>query len=112
MKKNDILGKHARQYERLQKSLRDLPLFAQGNVYAIDPPPTATRASTYYKWTRKIEGKTVTETLSKEQYEAIKDAIDANRQIEETLRRMRKLSQDAILQALPDSPGKRRRKSS
>ncbi len=112
MKKNDILGKHAPQYERLLHSLRNLPLLAQGNVYAIDPPPTATRASTYYKWTRKLDGKTVSETLSKEQYEAIKDAIEANRQIEQTLRRMRTLSQDAILQALPDSPGKQRRKSS
>jgi len=65
-----------------------------------------------YKWTRKLEGKIVTETLSKEQYEAIKDAIDANRQIEETLRRMRRLSQDTILHALPASNGKRRRKSS
>ena len=111
MKKNAILGQAAQQYGRLQNSLRDLPLLAQGNVYAIDPPPTAPRASTHYKWTRKLDGKTVTEALSKQQYEAIKDAIEANRQIGETLRRMRTLSQDAILQALPDAPGKRRRKS-
>jgi len=112
MNKDDILGKRARQYERLQQSLRDLPLLAQGNVYAIDPPATAPRASTHYKWTRKLDGKTVTEALSKEQYEVLHSAIEANRQLEDTLRRIRNLAQDAILQTLPDSPGKRRRKSS
>jgi hypothetical protein len=50
--------------------------------------------------------------LSKEQYEAIKAAIEANKKVGVTLRKMRALSQETILSVLPDSPGKQRKKSS
>ena len=112
MKKNVILAAHAQEYRRLQKQLRNLPLLAQGNVFATAPHPQAPRASTYYKWTRKIRAKTVSETLSKEQFDAFNAAIEANKKVEQTLRQMRKLSQDAILHTLPDSPGKQRRQLS
>ena len=112
MKKNSILAEHAQEYLRLQKQLRNLPLLALGNVFAIEPHPNAPRASTHYKRTRKIKGKTVSETLSKEQFEAFNQAIEANKKLEEILRQMRAFSQDAILHTLPDSPGKQRRKSS
>ena len=112
MKKDTVLGEHAQEYRGLQKQLRDVPLLAQGNVFATKPHPKALRASTHYKWTRKVKGKTVSETLSKEQFEALKEAIEANRQVEKTLRRMRSIAQDAILRGLPDSPRKRSRKTS
>lgn len=107
MNKNDILAEHADEYLQLQKQLRSVPLLAQGSVFATEPPPEAPRARTHYKWTRKLRGKTVSVTLSKEQYEVLKTAIVANRQIEDTLTRMRQISQDAILRTLPDSPRKR-----
>lgn len=107
MKKNDILAEYADEYRQLHKTLRSVPLLAQGSVFATVPPPEAPRARTHYKWTRKLRGKTVSETLSREQYEALKDAIAANRQIEDALKRMRQISQDSILRALPDSPRKR-----
>ena len=112
MKKRSILAEHADEYLQLQKRLRNVPLLAQGNVFATRPPPDAPRARTHYKWTRKLHGKTVSETLSKEQYEAFKDAIDANRQVVMALKRMRELSQESILNALPDSPRKRKAKPS
>jgi len=106
MKRRNILAEHAAEYLELQKQLRSLPLLAQGSVFAIEPPPEAPRARTHYKWTRKIRGKTVSETLSKEQYKELQSAIAANRLVENTLKRMRKISQDSILNTLPDSPGK------
>jgi hypothetical protein len=112
MSNNRILGKHAQEYRQLAKRLHHLPLLAQGNVFAIDPPNDAPRASTHYKWTRKVKGKTVTEALSQEQFEALSAAIAANREVEQTLQRMRSLTQEAIMRSLPDSPGKRARKSS
>jgi hypothetical protein len=112
MKKDLILGRNAEQYQQLRKQLRNLPLLAQGNVFAIPPPQGAPRASTHYKWTRKVKAKTVTEALSKEQYEALKAAIEANKQVEQALRKMRQLTQDTILRNLPQSPGKRRTKPS
>ena len=74
---NRILGKHAQLYRQLGRQLHNLPLLAQGNVFAIDPPKNAPRASTHYKWTRKVKAKTVTEALSREQYEALCAAIAA-----------------------------------
>ena len=112
MKKREILGEQADEYLRLQKQLRNVPLLAQGNVFATEPPPQAPRSRTHYKWTRKLRGKTVSETLSKEQYEAFKTAIAANRLIEDALNRMRTISQDCILKRLPDSPGKKPSKRS
>jgi hypothetical protein len=109
---NRILGKHAQLYRQLGRQLHNLPLLAQGNVFAIDPPKDAPRASTHYKWTRKVKAKTVTEALSREQYEALCAAIEANRKVERTLQRMRSLTHEAIMEALPDSPGKRPRKPS
>ena len=112
MKKTVGLAEHAAEYRDLQKRLRHVPLLAQGNVFATEPHPKAPRASTHYKWTRKLRGKTVSETLSKEQFEAFKEAIEANRLVEHSLKRMRQIAQDAMLRALPDSPRKRSRKTS
>lgn len=112
MNKYAMLAEHAGEYRQLQKHFRNLPLLAQGNVFATEPPPEAPRASTHYKWTRKINGKTVSVTLSKEQFEAFKEAIAANRRVEEALQHMRHIAQQAILLALPDSPRKRSRKVS
>ena len=106
MKKKGILAERADEYQKLQKQLRSLSLLAQGSVFAIEPHPDAPRAKTHYKWTRKIRGKTVSVTLGSEQYEALKDAIAANRRLEKVLARMRQISQDAILKTLPNSPGK------
>ncbi len=112
MKTNVVLAGHAEEYRDLQKQLRNVPLLALGNVFATEPHPKAPRASTHYKWTRKVKGKTVSETLSKEQYETFKEAIKANQQVTKALKRMRQIAQDAILSTLPDSPRKRSRKTS
>ena len=110
MKKKEILGCRLRAYETLEKKLKALPLLAQGSVFVKEPPPGALRATGSYVWTRKVNNKTVTKALSKEQYEVLKEAIDANREVENTLRKMRTISQDSILKFLPDSPGKRKLK--
>jgi hypothetical protein len=112
MKKNAVLGEHIEEYRQLQKQLRNVQLLAQGNVFATEPHPKAPRASTNYKWTRKVKGKTVSVTLSKEQFEAFKEAIEANRMVENALKRMRQIAQDSILSTLPDSPRKQARNTS
>ncbi len=112
MRNNDILGTCAKEYTHLQKQLRNLPLLAQGSVFAIKPAEDAPRATTHYKWTRKCGGKTISTTLGKEQYDALECAIKANRNVEMALQRMREIAQDAILQSLPDSPRKQARKTS
>ena len=110
MKKPRILGHRAKEYRELEKKLHGLPLVAQGNVFAFEPSATAPRACTYYTWTRKVNNRTATKALSQAQYKVMKEAIEANREVERILRRLRELSQDAILESLPDSPGRRKSK--
>jgi len=98
-KQNELKGAVRREYQRLAMRLEKLPLLAQGSVFQIDPPDDAPRASTRYMWTRKVKAKTVTKALSKEQYEQLKAAIEANRRVEAALKRMREISQAAIVSA-------------
>ena len=60
-----------------------------------------------YQWTRKVKGKTVSVALSKEQYEAMRHAIENWRQLQTALQRMQVLSRQMIFGTLPDT---RRRK--
>ena len=76
----------------------------------ISPRSDSSNAHTTYTWTRKINAKTVTVALSKEQYQAFRKAIEANRRLEKTLREMRKLSEKVLLGTLPGV--KRRPRSS
>jgi hypothetical protein len=101
-------ARRRREYQRLAKQLENLPLLAQGSVFQIDPPADAPRASTRYAWTRKVKAKTVTRGLSKEEYVQLNAAIEANRKVESTLRRMREISQEAIV----SPPRKTRKKRS
>ena len=109
---NVLKGDARREYQRLVKRLQALPLLAQGSVFKIEPPDDAPRASTRYMWTRKVKAKTVTKALSKEQYEQLKAAIEANRQVEAALKRMREISQEAIVYTPAKEPRKGRRKTS
>lgn len=107
-----LSGTSRREYLRLAKQLEKLPLLAQGSVFQIDPPEDAPRASTRYMWTRKVKAKTVTRALNKEQYDQLKAAIEANRQVEAALKRMREISQELIVPPLSKTTRKPGRKSS
>ena len=54
-----------------------------------------------YQWTRKEKGKTVSVALSREQYEAMRDASENWRKAKELLRRMERVSRRAIFTKLP-----------
>ncbi len=96
----------------MAKQLENLPLLAQGSVFQIEPPPEAPRASTRYAWTRKVKAKTVTRGLSKEEYKELKAAITANRKVESVLKRMREISQEAIVSPPRTTQKKKKRKTS
>jgi hypothetical protein len=103
---NELKGASRREYQRLARELEALPPLAQGSVFKIEPPDDAPRASTRYMWTRKVKAKTVTKALSKEQYEQLKAAIEANRKVEAALRRMREITHRAIVTAHVKGPRK------
>ena len=55
----------------------------------------------YYFWTCKLDGKTVCHALSQAQYEQLKRAIAANRQLMKTVARMQRTTLKTILKKMP-----------
>lgn len=91
------------EYNRLRAGLAKMGWISQG--YVQDRGPGA--GGPCYQWTRKVKDQTVSVALSKEQYEALKEAIENWRAVEATLDRMQKLTRQRIFGTLPDT---RRRK--
>lgn len=99
-----------KDFEKQLGKLSKLPWIVQGSVVEIAPPPGAPRAKPRYIWTRKVNQKTVTVSLSKQQYKAFMKAIDANRKVEKTLRDLRTVSQNVLLESLPGVQKRKRAK--
>ncbi|MCP5522691.1 MAG: hypothetical protein H7A46_14205 [Verrucomicrobiales bacterium] len=91
------------EYARLRRQLARGGWISQG--YVQDRGPGA--GGPCYQWTRKVKGKTVSVALSKEQFEALQEAIANWRVIQQTLQRMQVISRTVIFGTLPDT---RRRK--
>ena len=87
-----------REYAGLRTRLAGIGWVSSG--YVQDRGPGA--GGPCYQWTRKERGKTVSVALSKEQYEAMREAIEGWRQVEEILERMQALSRLHIFGTLPD----------
>lgn len=92
-----------REYRQLRERLATTGWISQG--YAQDRGPGA--GGPCYQWTRKVRGKTVSVALSREQFEALREAIQAWRDLEAILDRMQQLTRLRIFGTLPDT---RRRK--
>ena len=86
-------------YRTLERAVGRQPWLVQGSVNVVVPRSPA--SSVTYTWTRKVRAKTVTVALSPQQAAAFRQAIEANRRIEEALSRLRQLSQTALLEEVP-----------
>jgi hypothetical protein len=60
-----------------------------------------------YQWTRKVRGKTVSVSLTAEQFARMKEAVSNYRQLRRRLRQIENLSRRMIFEAYPNT---RRRK--
>ena len=92
------------QYAHLRTRLAQAGWISQG--YVQDRGPGA--GGPCYQWTRKVKGKTVSVALSREQYQALKQAIENWRELQEILRRMQALSRHVIFETLPNPPRRKR----
>jgi hypothetical protein len=79
-----------RRYEQLKKELLSLGWICQGSL--MHTPPHA------WRWTRKVNAKTVTVALSEPQAELYRQAIANHRRLEQVLSEMRDLSQTDLEQ--------------
>src|SRR5688572_32638304 len=92
------------QLRRLAQSLSRTGFVSQGSVFERKKKTSGSR----YQWNWKdSKQKTVSLTLSPQQFIWLKKAIARSRCVEQTLRKMRRISHRVLLEHLP---GPRRRK--
>src|SRR5438128_6947352 len=101
---NRNLAQIEAEYAQLHARLATLGWISHG--YVQDRGPGA--GGPCYQWTRKVKAKTVSVALSKEQYQALKQAIDNWRQAQQILGHLEVLSREVIFGTLP-SPRRRKR---
>lgn len=85
-----------REIVQLLKGNPDILLGTVAAKAALSPTANVT-----YVWTRKIRAKTVSQALSKEQYDAFRKAIKIHRKIESRLDQIRETSIRNILESIP-----------
>lgn len=101
------LAQLQRDYQRLRQPLGQIGLLSQGSVQ----DRTARQGGgAGYQWTRKVEQKTVTVSLTPEQYVQMKDAVANYRRLRRQLSELEKLSRRIIFQRVPH-PSRRKRLS-
>jgi len=93
-----------REYQRLRQSLAQIGYISQGSV--LDRS-TLKPSRSGYQWTRKVAGKTITVSLSAEQFQSMKRAVENERKLWKTIYKMEKVSRQILFGIMPDT---RRRK--
>src|SRR5438876_10204350 len=89
-----------REYQRLRQSLAHIGYISQRSV--LDRSTLKPRRSGY-QWTRKVAGKTITVSLSPEQFQSLKRALDNERKLWNTIQHMEQVSSQIVFASLPDT---------
>jgi len=92
-------------YQQLRHHLSQIGYLSQGSVQ----DRTARKGGgAGYQWTRKVEQKTVTVSLTREQFQALKQAVENYRKARRYLSDMERLSRQIIFQAHPHHSRRKR----
>jgi hypothetical protein len=87
-----------RQYQQLRQDLAQLGYISQGSVQ----DRTARKGGgAGYQWTRKVGQKTVTVSLTPEQFKRLREAVGNYRQLRKHLKQMERISRQIIFQEAP-----------
>jgi hypothetical protein len=93
------------QYRRLRQSLAQTGYISQGSV--LDRS-TLTPHRSGYQWTRKVAQKTITVSLSPQQFQSLKQAIENERKLWKTIEYMERLSRQILFATAPDTHRRKR----
>jgi len=102
------IAANRRQYERLRQSLLCLGYISQGSV---QDRTRRKGGGAGYQWTRKVAQKTVTVSLTAEQFARLKEAVENYRRLRKQLAEMERISRKIIFNEAPH-PARRKRLSS
>src|SRR6266404_2310172 len=92
------------QYNRLCRRLSQIGCISQGSV---QDRTSRQGGGAGYQWTRKVAQKTVTVSLTADQFTKMKQAVANYRTLRQQLREMEKISRRIIFQSSPH-PGRRK----
>ena len=99
MTKKDEVKAAKAELRALRRELGKVGLLSHG--YVQDRGPGA--GGPCYQWTRKVKAKTVSVALSKEQFEAMREAISNWKALKARIARMEELSRLIIFGTTPDT---------
>lgn len=94
----------AGSYDQLRRRLSRVGYLSQGSV---QDRTGRVGGGGGYQWTRKVAQKTITVSLTKEQFQQMRQAVSNYREMRQLLRQMEQLSRKIIFQ---NNPNPRRRK--
>jgi len=84
-------------YRKLQQRLARIGYLSQGSAIQRKPQQQGSR----YIWTRKVQAKTVTVALSKEQFDWLRRAVSNQRELERIVHKMQRCSRKILFETLP-----------
>lgn len=99
MEKNGIIEAARNELDAIRRELGHAGLISHGYVQNRGPGA----GGPCYQWTRKVKAKTVSVALSKEQFEAMDEAIANWKRLKVMLQRMEELSRLIIFETTPDT---------
>lgn len=94
-----------REYEQLRQSLARIGYLSQGSVLQRS---VAASGRSGYQWTRKVNQKTVTVSLSQSQFAALKQAVANERKLWKTVAQMERVSRHIIFASTSDTQRRKR----
>lgn len=94
-------------YDQLRRRLSKVGYLTQGSV---QDRTARTGGGAGYQWTRKVAQKTITVSLTQQQFEQLRKAVNNYREVRRLLRQMEQLSRKIIFQKTPH-PHRRKRLS-
>jgi len=98
MKPQNLSDARTREFERLRCQLSQVGLISRGSVQ----DRTARKGGgAGYQWTRKVAQKTITVSLTRNQFHQLKAAVANFRQLRRHLQQMEKLSRQIIFESNP-----------
>jgi hypothetical protein len=104
---NNSADRPQRQYQLLRRRLAQVGYISQGSV---QDRTDRKGGGAGYQWTRKVAQKTITVSLTAEQFAKLKEAVSNYRKLRQQLKQMERLSRSIIFQTAPHL-GRRKRLS-
>jgi len=84
----------------LRQKLARTGYISRGSVLARS---VSTSGRSGYQWTRKVAGKTISVSLSQEQFEAMRQAVSNQRELSKTIEQMERVSRQLLFQTTADT---------